>query len=167
MFFLLTYLCDFLVVHVVNLSREEKSMSRNQQQHPYEINIKSFLDAETLEKIKQFAQEPVTLEDKLKLFIKLSTNHQVTLPGGRTDYRSRLGSFINKLFNSEMILPSTGRRQQIGNAIKFAEAYLRENPKASIYHATTMGAAEEYKEWMTLVGDLKPEHQLAIMNQPE
>ena len=143
-------------------------MSKSERHQPnYEINIKSFLDAETLEKIRQFAQEPVTLEDKLKLFVKLSTNHQVTLSGGRTDYRSRLGSFVNKLFNSEMTLPSTGRRQQIGNAIKYAEAYLRGNPEVSIYYATAMGAAEEYKEWMTLVGDLKPEQQLSIMNSPD
>src|SRR5271156_2319349 len=143
-------------------------MSKNQPRHQnYEINIKNFLDAEPLDKIKAFALEPVTLEGKLKLFVKLSTNRQVTLPGGRTDYRSALGSFVNKLFNSEMVLPSTGRRQQIGMALKFAEAYLRENTESSIYHAAAMGAAEEYREWMTLVGDLKPEQQLAIMSSTD
>jgi|SRR5208282_1524178 len=143
-------------------------MSKTNQRHQgYEVNIKNFLDAETLAKIKEFATEPVTLEGKLKLFTKLSTNRQVNLGGGRTDYRSQLGSFINKLFNSEMVLPSTGRRQQIGTALKFAEVYLRENPESSIYHAAAMGAAEEYREWQILVGDLKPEQQMAIMSSTQ
>ena len=137
--------------------------SDRHQQSNYDVNIKSYLDEETLERLRQFAKEPITLEDKLALFAKLAANHQVKLQGGRTDYRSRLGTFINKLFNSELRLPSTCRRQQIGNAIKFAEVYLREHPEVSIYLAAAYGAAAEYKEWITTVGDLKPEQQLSIM----
>jgi len=36
-----------------------------------------------------------------------------------------------------------------------------------VYFAAAMGAAEEYREWMALVGDLKPEQQLAILATEE
>lgn len=138
-------------------------MSKNQSRG-HEFNIRDHIDQDSLAKILEFAKGPTDVEGKLKLYQKLSTNQKVNLPGGRVDYRSRLGSFINKLFNTELVLPSTGRRQQIGNAVKYGETYLRENPDVSVYFAATMGAAQEYREWQDLVGGLKPEQQIATMS---
>ena len=115
----------------------------------------------------EFAKEPVGLEEKLKLFTKLSTNHQVTLPGGRKVGRCRLGSFVNNLFNNQMILPTTGRYQQIGNALRHAEAYLRDNPEAPIYYATAMGAALEYREWLSLGEEPSSEQQMAALDEAQ
>lgn len=137
-------------------------MSNNKERH--ELKVRDFLDPESLATILQFAKEPTDIESKIRLFGKYATNQKVNLPGGRVDYRSKIGSFINKLFNSELVLPSTGRRQQIGNAVKYAESYLREHSEVAIYYAAAMGAAQEYREWMDLVGGLKPEQQIAIMN---
>lgn len=138
---------------------------RGNQKSDYRgATVGDFLAPDQLASIKQFAQGPVTLEGKLKLFKQLSVEHEV-VSHGRKDKRSRLGSFVNKMFNTQLALPSTGRRQQIGKAIKFGQEYLIENPTVSVYYAAAMGAAIEYREWMTLVGDLKPEQQLAILNQ--
>jgi hypothetical protein len=138
-------------------------MSKNDNRG-HELKIRDYIDEDSLKAILEFAKEPADLDGKLRLFTKYATNTKVNLPGGRVDYRSRIGSFINKLFNSELTLPSTGRRQQIGNAVKYAEVYLREHSEVAIYYAAAMGAAQEYREWMDLVGGLKPEQQIAIMS---
>lgn len=138
-------------------------MSNNQRQHRG-ASFADFIPADQLAKIKEYATGPQTLEGKLELFNRLAQEHEVVLPGGRKDRRSRLGSFINKLFNSEFVLPTTGRRQQIGKAVKFAKEYLIEYPEASVYYAAAMGAAEEYREWMAMIGDIEPEQQMAILN---
>lgn len=144
-------------------------MSNNNQRQFRGMSVGDFIPPDQLKQIKEFATGPQTLEGKLQLFTKLAQEHEVSNPrnGGRKDRRSRLGSFINKMFNTELPLPSTGRRQQIGKAIKFAKEYLQENPATSVYGAAAMGAALEYREWMALVGDLKPEQQLAILNSEE
>jgi hypothetical protein len=137
----------------------------NKQQYRGAV-VADFIPADQLAKIKEFAMEPRTLKDKLALFDKYATEHEVPNPNNtkRKDRRSRLGSFVNKMFNSQLVLPQVGRRQQIGKAIKFAKTYLIEHPEVSVYYATGMGAAIEYREWMDLVGDLNPEQQLSIMN---
>ena len=138
-------------------------MSDNKRQYRG-ASLADFVPEDQLAKIREFALGPQTLEDKLTLFNKLAQEHEVTNPSGRKDRRSRLGSFVNRLFNTEFILPSSGRRQQIGKAIKYAKEYLIDNPEASVYFATTMGAAQEYREWMAAIGDLQPEQQMAILN---
>jgi hypothetical protein len=142
----------------------------SQNNRPYRgASVGDFIPPEQLEQIKQYAQGPQTLEGKMDLYNRLAAEHEVTNPQhpGRKDKRSRLGSFINKMFNSELVLPSVGRRQQIGKAIKYGKDYLQEHPEVSVYYAAGMGAAEEYREWMALVGDLKPEQQLAILATEE
>lgn len=139
----------------------------NSQKQYRGATVGDFIAPDQLEKIKAYAQGPQTLEDKLALYNKLALEHEVVNPRDpkRKDRRSRLGSFINKLFNTQMVLPAIGRRQQIGKAVKFGKEYLKDNPAASIYFAGAMGAAEEYREWMaTGIGDLQPEQQLAIIN---
>lgn len=128
--------------------------------------VADFIPADQLAKIKAFATEPRTIEDKLALFNRYAAEHEVVNPNNpkRKDRRSRLGTFINKMFNSQLVLPQVGRRQQIGKAVKFAKEYLIENPTVSVYYAAGMGAALEYREWMDLVGDLNPEQQLSILN---
>jgi len=139
-------------------------MSQNNRQWRG-ASVGDFIAPDQMEEIKKYAQGPQTLEGKLDLYNRLAAEHEVTNPHnpGRKDKRSRLGSFINKMFNSELVLPSTGRRQQIGKAIKYGKDYLTDHPEVSVYYAAGMGAAEEYREWMALVGDLKPEQQLAIL----
>lgn len=128
--------------------------------------VGDFIPPDQLALIKKFAEAPPTLEGKLALYNKLAAEHEVINPHqpGRKEKRSKLGTFINKLFNTEIVLPAMGRRQQIGKAIKFGKDYLIDHPEVSVYHAAAWGAAEEYREWMALVGDLQPEQQLAIMN---
>lgn len=129
-------------------------------------SVGDFLAPDQLKTIKEFALGPQTLEGKLQLYVKLSTEHEVSNPKaqGRKDRRSRLGGFINKMFNTELVLPSVGRRQQIGKAIKYGKDYLTDNPTVSVYFAAAMGAAQEYREWQALIGDLQPEQQMAILN---
>jgi hypothetical protein len=147
------------------ISNRRISMSNNQKEYRG-AKVGDFIAPDQLERIKQYALGPQTLEGKLALYNKLAAEHEVVNPRDpkRKDRRSKLGTFINKLFNTQMELPAVGRRQQIGKAIKFGKEYLKENPGASVYFAAAMGAAEEYREWMALIGDLKPEDQLAIMN---
>jgi hypothetical protein len=128
--------------------------------------MKEFISPDELAKIKQFAKGPQTLEYKLSLFAKYTVEYEVPnarIPG-RKDRRCRLGTFINKLFNTQLVLPAVGRRQQIGKAIKFAKEYLIEHPECAIYYAAAMGAAQEYREWMAAVGELQPEQQMAILD---
>lgn len=142
-------------------------MSQNNQNRQYSgASVGDFVAPDQLKTIRDFALGPQTLEGKLTLFNKLAAEHEVTNPknSNRKERRSRLGTFINKLFNTELVLPSVGRRQQIGKAIKFAKEYLTEHPEISVYYAAAMGAAIEYREWIALVGDLKPEQQMAILN---
>lgn len=144
-------------------------MSNNQRREYRGATVGDFIPPDQLSEIKKFALGPVTLEGKLKLFAQLAQEHEVPNPRDpkRKDRRSKLGSFVNKMFNTELVLPSVGRRQQIGKAIKFAKEYLTEHPDVSVYHAVAMGAALEYREWMQLVGDLQPEQQLSIMNSED
>jgi hypothetical protein len=127
--------------------------------------VAEFIPLEQLEKIKAFAMGPQTIGGKVELYDKYSTEYEVVNKYNPKwkNRRCKLGMFINDLFNSQLELPTVGRRQQIGNAIKFGRAYLIDNPDSSIYHAAAMGAAQEYREWMNLVGDLSPEQQMAIL----
>jgi|SRR5271157_1136574 len=140
-------------------------MGQNNKQYRG-ATVGEFIPADQLKAIKEFALGPQTIEGKLTLFAKLAQEHEVVNPRdkNRKDRRSRLGSFINKMFNTELVLPSTGRRQQIGKAIKFAKEYLIENPTVSVYYAAAMGAALEYREWMACVGGLSEEQQMTILN---
>jgi len=123
-----------------------------------------FLPPDQLAEILNYAKDPQSLEDKLKLFDRLSIDYEViNTHTGYKSRRSKLGAYINELFKTELLLPIDQRRYQITMALKFARLYLIENPTASIYYATTMGAAEEFREWMASVGDLKPEQQMAIL----
>lgn len=140
-------------------------MNDNRQQH-HGAALEDFIPKDELQKILDYAREPQTIEGKLQLFDKLTKEYPVVNPRypNRTDRRSRAGTFINRMFNTQLELPSIGRRQQIGKAVKFAREYLIEQPQASLYFALAMGAAEEYKEWHALIGDLKPAQQMAILN---
>jgi hypothetical protein len=121
-----------------------------------------------LEEILNYAKDPQTLEDKLKLFDRYCVDYEVVnTHTGFKSRRSKLGTFINDLFKTKLLLPIGQRRYQIAMAIKFARFYLIENPDVSIYFATAMGAADEYREWMASVGDLKPEQQMAILASDE
>jgi hypothetical protein len=130
--------------------------------------IAQFIPPDQLAEILNYARDPQTLDDKLKLFDRLCVNYEIVNEyTGFKSRRSKLGTFINDLFKVEMVLPLSQRRYQIVMALKFARLYLIENPNVSIYYATVMGAADEYREWMASVGDLKPEQQIAIMNSQE
>lgn len=143
-------------------------MSQQQQgRRPFRgARIGDFIPQDQLEKIREYALAPQSLEDKLILFNKMVVEHEVPHPKDPTkkDHRSKLGSFINRLFYTQMKLPIIGRRQQIGKAVKYAREYLKDNPHASIYFAAAMGAAEEYREWMATVGDLTPTQQEIVMD---
>jgi len=71
------------------------------------------------------------------------------------------------MFNTEIVLPSTGRRQQIGKAIKFGKEYLQDHSDVSVYYAAAMGAALEYREWMACIGGLSEAQQLAVLNNDQ
>lgn len=123
------------------------------------------IDPKQLEKIKAFATGPKTVEEKLDLYDRYSTEYEVVNqynPKWKS-HRCKLGMFIHELFNGQLKLPIVGRRQQIGNAIKLGRLYLIDHPDSSVYNAAGMGAAIEFRDWMNLVGDLSPEQQLAIL----
>jgi hypothetical protein len=143
-------------------------MSQNNRQYRG-ATVAEFIPQDQLEEIKKFALGPQTLEGKLALYAKYATEHEVANPKDpkRKDRRSRLGSFINKMFNTELVLPSTGRRQQIGKAIKFGKEYLQDHSDVSVYYAAAMGAAMEYREWMACVGGLSEAQQLAVLNNDQ
>jgi len=142
-------------------------MGQNRQYHG--ATVAEFLPLDQLEEIKKFALGPQTLEGKLALYAKYAMEHEVANPKDpkRKDRRSRLGSFINKMFNTELVLPSTGRRQQIGKAIKFGKEYLQDHPEVAVYYAAAMGAAMEYREWMACVGGLSEAQQLSVLNSDQ
>lgn len=127
-------------------------------------SIGDFITTDQLEIIKSHALGPLTIEEKLEYFRKLTVEYTVTNP--KTNYktrRSRLGQFINKIYNTELVLPSAGRWQQIQKAIKAAKEYLIDNPEVSVYYAAAAGAAIEYREWQAEVGGMTEEQQMSAV----
>jgi len=141
----------------------------NNKGHHFGPSVGDFIAPDQLKEIMAFATGPTTLQDKLRLFDKLSEEHMVSDKRNpeRKTRRSRLGGYVNNIFNTTLILPTVGRWQQIAKAIKFGKTYLQENPAVSVYYAVFMGAAQEYREWQALVGGLTEEQQLDIVKGDE
>ena len=127
--------------------------------------IAQFIGVDKFQEIVEYAKDPQTAEAKLKLYDRLSSDHEiVNVNTGHKSWGSTLGGHINIIFHSDLPLPGAQRRHQILQALKFGRTYLVENPEASVYFAATMGAAEEYREWMATIGDLQPEQQKSIID---
>ena len=105
-------------------------MGQNNRQY-HGATVAEFLPQDQLEAIKKFAQEPQGLEEKLNLYAQYATEHEVANPKDpkRKDRRSRLGSFINKMFNTELVLPSTAGASRSAKQSSSGRNISRTTPK--------------------------------------
>lgn len=130
------------------------------------FNIADMINKDELNRLVEFANSPMTLDEKLASWDRqvqeVNTPHPVTK---RIVKRSILGTYALEAFTKgQFKLPNcASMHTQIKAALQHGRTYLKDNPEVSIFYALSAGISIAFREWKALVSDMTEEEVNRIM----